>query len=91
MLDHSQIQAQSFEVSLDLRKVRVVFYDSNESEAKKTTEASKSNTPAAFFIRGLQAQAIEDLGDDPDQIFFKPGSLLTLETGVRISNLKPVK
>ena len=53
---------------------------------------SKSNkSPAGAFVKGLQSQAIEDFGEDPDQVYFKPGSLLTLETGVRISNLKPVK
>lgn len=76
-----------------MRKVRIVCYDSVEIEAKRNDSARGKNgqTPAAHFVKGLQAQAIEDFGDEPDQLYFKPGSLLTLETGVRFSNLKPVK
>ena len=62
-----------------------MFYDSIEIEQIKTNEGSKNhNTPAGAYVRGLQAQAIEDFGDDPDQTYFKPGSLLSLETGLRI-------
>ena len=84
---------QSFEVSFDARKIRVVFYDSVESEnSKKSNENNKkSSTPAGNFIRGLQGQAIADFGDDPDTLYFKPGSLLSMETGLKISNLKPIK
>ena len=39
----------------------------------------------------MQAQAIDDFSDELNLQLFKPGSLLSLETGIRISNIKPVK
>lgn len=84
----------SFEVSVDLRKIRVVIYDSVESEAKQAAANDsnfRTNTPAASFVKGLRSQAIDDFSEDAGVVYFNPGSLLTLETGMRIHNMKPVK
>ena len=44
--------SNSFEVSFDVRKIRVVFYDSIESESKKASKNNnnKDSTPASQFI-----------------------------------------
>ena len=76
---------------INFRKIRVVSYDSVEVEAKHQSADKSGSTPATAFVRGLQAKAIEEFGEDPDQLYFNAGNLLTIETGVRISNLKPIK
>lgn len=65
----SGLAHDSQKFTIELRKIRVICYDSVESENIKANEQANmkgSAAPAGQFVHGLRSQAIEDFGDDPD-------------------------
>jgi hypothetical protein len=80
---------------VSLKKIRILCYDSIEVEQKSNHKSSqpadKDNfqSPAGQFIRTMTEKAVEDFGERSDSINFSPNSLITIETGLWISNSKP--
>ena len=72
------------EISVDFKHIRVTFYDSNDQKGAKESE---QKSPTSSFVNNLSAKVAEEM--DKSSAFFKPSSLLVLETGVKLTNTIP--
>ena len=73
---------KNYEISVDLKKVRIIFYDSKDQK-----NVREYDDPGSAFVERLNSKVAEEMQED--QAYFKPNSLLVIEAGIRLMNHNP--
>ena len=73
---------KNYEISVDLKKVRIIFYDSKDQK-----NAREYDDPGSAFVERLNSKVAEEMQED--QAYFKPNSLLVIEAGIKLMNHNP--
>ena len=71
-------------MSVNFRRVRITLYDSNDQKGMTTVKEPDMNTPIQNFMKGMNSKVAKDL--DLSEAFFRPTSLLIIETGIKLTN-----